>query len=163
MPQSQEPLEECCLELVRRKTATAVRLCVDIVHAVTEAYGHSVAENIWQYRLRNMRERYRSAGEAVPNNSLATFCRMLEEGCQGSHQWEKLEESESLHAYRFTHCLWADLFRELGASDIGIWICQGDGPTAAAFNPTIKFLRTKTLMEGDDCCDHVYYTDPCSP
>ncbi|MFC2012727.1 L-2-amino-thiazoline-4-carboxylic acid hydrolase [Chloroflexota bacterium] len=28
---------------------------------------------------------------------------------------------------------------------------------ASAFNPDIGFQRTKTLMRGDDCCDHIYY------
>ena len=51
--------------------------------------------------------------------------------------------------------MWADIFRSLGAEDIGLWICEGDGPAAAAFNPAIRLKRTKTLMEGDDCCDHV--------
>jgi len=23
-------------------------------------------------------------------------------------------------------------------------------------NPAIEFTRTKTLMQGDDCCDHAY-------
>jgi len=51
------------------------------------------------------------------------------------------------------------LLGSLGAEDIGVWICEADGPIAAAFNPRIRFQRTKTLMEGNDCCDHVYYID----
>jgi len=53
--------------------------------------------------------------------------------------------------------MWADVFRELGAQDIGFWICEGDGPAVSAFNPAIGFHRTKTLMMGDDYCDHSYY------
>ena len=51
------------------------------------------------------------------------------------------------------------LLGSLGAEDIGVWICAADGPIAAAFNPRIRFQRTQTLMEGNDCCDHVYYID----
>ena len=36
-------------------------------------------------------------------------------------------------------------------------ICAGDPYMAEGFNPNIGFKRTKTLMEGHDCCDHFYY------
>jgi hypothetical protein len=58
--------------------------------------------------------------------------------------------------------LWADVFRSLDAEDIGIWICDADGPVAAAFHPSIRFGRSKTLMEGHGCCDHVYFVEECS-
>ncbi|MFW9789019.1 MAG: L-2-amino-thiazoline-4-carboxylic acid hydrolase, partial [Candidatus Thorarchaeota archaeon] len=34
--------------------------------------------------------------------------------------------------------------------------CNEDEHIVAGFNPSIKFSRTKTLMEGHDCCDHCY-------
>ena len=92
------------------------------------------------------------------DNSLRAYCQALEAGCRSSHEWEK-EDTETRQAYRFTRCLWAEVYRELDAADIGFWICEGDGPAAAAFNPAIRLSRTKTLMEGDDCCDHVYYVE----
>jgi hypothetical protein len=54
--------------------------------------------------------------------------------------------------------MWAEAFRELNAEDIGFGVlCQGDALMASSFNPIIGFSRTKTLMMGADCCDHVYY------
>ena len=91
------------------------------------------------------------------DHSLRAFCSALEAGCTGTHEWIKVEDTDVRQAYRFTHCMWAEVFRELGAQEIGFWICEGDGPAAAAFNPAIGFHRTKTLIMGDDCCDHVYY------
>ncbi len=38
-------------------------------------------------------------------------------------------------------------------------VCAGDPHIAASFDPPIRFERTKTLMQGDDCCDHAYFVD----
>jgi len=35
--------------------------------------------------------------------------------------------------------------------------CQNDFYIAEGFNSKIGLKRTKTLMEGHDCCDHFYY------
>jgi len=38
-----------------------------------------------------------------------------------------------------------------------IFHCMGDETICEGYNPAIAFRRTKTLMEGDDHCDHFYY------
>jgi predicted ArsR family transcriptional regulator len=54
-------------------------------------------------------------------------------------------------------CPMANSFRAIGKVDLGIqFYCNEDTHIVAGFNPSIKFTRTKTLMEGDDCCDHCY-------
>lgn len=71
--------------------------------------------------------------------------------------FEIIEESESALEIRVAKCLWAKTFREADASDIGYAaICYPDFAMASAYNPKIKLLRTKTLMQGHDCCDHRY-------
>lgn len=89
--------------------------------------------------------------------TLPAFCAALEAGCTGTHEWLKLEDTDKRQVYRFTRCMWAEIFNELGAPGIGYWLCEGDAPISSAFNPVIGFQRSKTLMEGDDCCDHVFY------
>ncbi len=160
MTQKLEPdTEDAIQELLRRKVTETASLYVEAVRAAEEAYGPEAKEIIRQRLLERTVRSSRTRGEAAADNSLCVFCYALEAACRGSHEWAKLEDSDSRQAYRFTRCLWAEVFRELGAADIGLWICQGDGPAAAAFNPDIRFKRSQTLMEGDDCCDHVYYTE----
>jgi len=67
-------------------------------------------------------------------------------------------ESPPGQAIRTTkHCLWADIFKELDAADIGkIMLCDTDLLTAPVFHPMIRLKRTKTIMEDDDCCDFTY-------
>lgn len=66
-----------------------------------------------------------------------------------------VEETGRAIEYRVTECLWAKTFREAGAADIGYaTICYPDFASARAFNPNLKLVRTKTLMQGDDHCNH---------
>jgi hypothetical protein len=56
---------------------------------------------------------------------------------------------------KITECLWAKTFRAANAADIGYaTICYSDFAGAVAFNPKMRLVRTKTLMQGHDCCNH---------
>lgn len=80
--------------------------------------------------------------------------------------WEPLRRhgteftvARSEHGMRITctACPWATLYRQLGGAEWGYRLyCAADAPLVARFNPDIAFTRTKTLMEGDDCCNHSY-------
>lgn len=65
------------------------------------------------------------------------------------------EKTETAVEARVTRCLWARTFREAGAADIGYaTLCHTDFFSGPAFNPKIRMTRTKTLMQGDDHCNH---------
>ena len=67
---------------------------------------------------------------------------------------ESTDKSFELHV---TECLWAKTFIEANAADLGYAaICFGDYQTAKSFNPRIELFRNKTLMQGDDSCNHRY-------
>jgi len=69
--------------------------------------------------------------------------------------FEIVEDSAAAFEVKITECLWAKTFREADAADIGYAaICHGDFAMAKAFNPKIRMIRTKTLMEGHDHCNH---------
>jgi hypothetical protein len=79
------------------------------------------------------------------------------------HFWSRAYTSQSIedtprsYEMKVTECLWAQTFREANAGDIGFAsICYGDEAMAAAFDQRLKFIRTKTLMKGDDCCHFRY-------
>jgi len=59
-----------------------------------------------------------------------------------------------------TRCPHVELAARLNAADwLYAFVCATDPHTAASFDPPIRFERTKTLMQGDDCCDHAYFAD----
>ena len=68
---------------------------------------------------------------------------------------ETVEDTPQACELRVTECLWAKTFREMGAEDIGyLLFCNSDYAQCQGFNPKIRLVRTKTLMQGDDCCNH---------
>ncbi len=63
--------------------------------------------------------------------------------------------------FNVTRCIWADEMRKHDAGDIGYaFNCCYDFGFCQGLNPAIRFTRTKTLMQGDDCCNHTYDLDP---
>jgi hypothetical protein len=74
--------------------------------------------------------------------------------------YEVTSRTETSFELRFTECLWAKTFREAEAWEIGYsGICFADYALVTAFNPRLKFVRNKTLMEGADCCIFTYSTE----
>ncbi|MFX1329185.1 MAG: L-2-amino-thiazoline-4-carboxylic acid hydrolase [Promethearchaeota archaeon] len=71
--------------------------------------------------------------------------------------FEIVEDTPKKLVFKFTECLWAKTFLEIGGSDIGYAMCcHPDYVMAKAFHPKIKLERTKCLMKGDDFCDSTY-------
>jgi len=66
---------------------------------------------------------------------------------------QRIEATAKSYEMKFTECLWAQTFREANAADLGFaTICYADEAMASAFDQRLKLTRTKTLMNGDDCC-----------
>ena len=71
--------------------------------------------------------------------------------------FEIIENTDSLLETKITKCLWAKTFREKNAGDIGYAIiCHSDFSEAKAMHPKLHLERTKTLMQGFDCCHFRY-------
>jgi hypothetical protein len=68
------------------------------------------------------------------------------------------EETPNKLTLHVTECLWAKVFKEMKATDLGyILHCQPDFAYAEACHPKINMKRTKTLMQGDNYCNHTFY------
>lgn len=98
------------------------------------------------------------AARGLPRNDLAAFVGSAEEPSRfARHVLTRATVEDTAEAFelRVTECLWAKTLRDMGASDIGYrLLCQTDYADCQGFNPNIVLVRSKTLMQGDDCCDH---------
>lgn len=66
-----------------------------------------------------------------------------------------VESTDSAHEIEVTECLWATACLDARAGAEGYAaICFGDHAFAPAFNPRVELLRSKTLMQGHDRCNH---------
>jgi hypothetical protein len=94
----------------------------------------------------------------LPCNDFAAFTASAREpGHFGKHilTLEVVEDTPQALEVQVTECLWAKTFREMGAGDIGyLLICHRDYADCQGFNPKITMRRSKTLMQGDGCCNH---------
>ena len=71
---------------------------------------------------------------------------------------EITEDTEKAFELRVTECVWANVFRDAGLGGrVGqAAVCIMDYVWPPAFNENFKMERTKTLMQGDDHCNHRY-------
>ena len=81
---------------------------------------------------------------------------MVAEKNAGLHDYEVIEDSDKATAINITYCAFSEIPRLCGIVEACESACYGD----ELFFPSyleplgIRFVRTKTLARGDDCCDY---------
>ena len=94
-----------------------------------------------------------------PNFKLSDFGNYIKnsEYFNNALTFEIIENTDELFEVKITECLWSKTFRERNAEDIGYaTLCHGDFSDAKAMHPKLHLERTKTLMQGFDCCHQRY-------
>lgn len=67
------------------------------------------------------------------------------------------EDTANIHEIKVTECIFASTFLEAKAGVLGFaTICYADYNMASGFNPKVKMVRDKTLMQGHAYCNHRY-------
>ena len=97
--------------------------------------------------------------KSLQKNDLASFTAFIKEYDLYKHvlTYEIVEETDKAFGMKNTECLFAKTFREADASDIGYAaICYGEYAWTSAFNPKMKMIHSKTMMQGNDYC-HARY------
>jgi hypothetical protein len=68
-----------------------------------------------------------------------------------------IKETDKELFFDITSCGYVGIYEKLGVRKLGcILSCIRDFYFLEGFNPRITLKRTKTLMEGDDCCNFRY-------
>ncbi len=128
-------LEEFQKELGEEKTREITQ---KVISRMAEEAGRSMAQLFGSNDLNAVRDKM------VP---------IMEKG--GALKLEFPECSSACLRFNTVYCAYAEMFKRIGIdTELGERLCcQRDGYLFRGFNPEIKFTRTKTLMEGGDCCD----------
>ena len=104
-----------------------------------------------------MLERGKEQASQFPDDSLDSYVDQFRAGYKNTLTMEIVRDSRKAFELKVTECLWADTFHRAGAGEIGFaWICWGDYAWARGFNPKIRLVRDKTLMQGHAYCNHRY-------
>lgn len=93
-----------------------------------------------------------------PDQNFSTYVKMFKgPAYDKTLTMEIVEDTDRVFELRVTECLWASVFLQARAGEIGYAaVCFGDYAWAQGFNSKIRMIRDKTLMQGHDCCNHRY-------
>ncbi len=132
---------------------------IPILQGLREEVGEKdFIEMVKRASERSGRDSAKGFARGLPSNDFDSFKSWVREAdrfWQHALTFEIVEDSDTALEVKITECLWAKTFREMEASDIGYaGICHGDFAYAEGYNPKLRMERTKTLMQGDDHCDH---------
>ena len=149
--------------LTRFRDGLGVEDTEKLLRDLSTAYGEKAGQAVEDYLAVCLGENWAQIGkrEAGKGTEIEDFINVL---------WEPLREEgfdltiareSGSAALRVTRCPIHDLAERTGLHD---WIyhlaCATDFYTTPAFSPRIEFSRTKTLVQGHDCCNHRYcYAD----
>jgi fumarate reductase iron-sulfur subunit len=92
---------------------------------------------------------------ALGGNTVADLARGLTAWAKGdAYEMEVITLSETEYVYNINRCRYAEMYKDIGLADLGVFLsCGRDFELIAGFNPKMTLTRTKTIMEGCDCCD----------
>ena len=125
-----------------------------MVGAVAEKVGIDVVQ---QAVLDGTQKRMAARVKNLPSRDFAVFTQNFKsQDPFNVNTWTKeiIQDTNTVFEMKVTECIWAKAFNELNAADLGFkLLCSADFVTAEAFNPKIKLIRDKTLMQGFDCCN----------
>ena len=129
-----------------------------LLKIMKERFGEEAYDVIWEANSERVKEAWRKKAEEYGDNSIESLIKLLWEPLQ-QHGFEyTMEKTDSRVQFKCTKCPTADRALRLGVGEqVYYFMCINDFAVAEGFNPNIGFTMTKTLMQGDDCCNHFYY------
>ena len=95
--------------------------------------------------------------------TLKEWIKIMKKECQDLKcqiSCEILKEDDHEFEILYTECLWAKTFLEADASEIGYaGMCYSEFGKTKAFNPNLKIIFDKSLMNGDDRCHFKWFME----
>ncbi len=119
-------------------------------------------EKLLEFLKKNTQARLLQLGQNQaknsPDTSFATYVKTFKDpNYDKTLTMEIVEDTDKAFELKVSECIWASTFLQAKAGHIGYAaVCYGDYAWAEGFNPKIKLVRDKTLMQGHDRCNHRY-------
>ncbi len=144
---------------LRRFAAVRHRSFIRFARFLQKELGEEkVIELIKKETEQRMKDQAKRTLDRVGNSDFKSYISIFRDPRMlGSLTMEIVEDTDTVFEIKVTDCLAAESFLPHKAGDIGYAaVCWGDYNWASDFNPKIKLVRDKTLMQGHDCCNHRY-------
>ena len=101
----------------------------------------------------------KTLAEEYSGNSIAELSKIVKEVWAEDDAFEIkiIKETDKELFFDISYCGYAQIYEKLGVKKLGcILSCIRDFYFLEGFNPKITLKRTKTIMEGADCCNFRY-------
>ena len=148
-------------EYIRSRFTNTVVLAREMINALGKEQAHEIISNAFYKDMEEMVKK--ELQELGPVKSFKDFIKMEKEENE-SPEFRNIvsltypHESMTKLSLHITGCLYAEVFKELEAEELGyLMVCNPDHAYAQTCHPQIKLRRSKTLMQGDSYCDHTWY------
>lgn len=129
-----------------------------ILNELKDRLGVDVEAIVEEVNTKEICNSYLKSVEHLKDRSIRSFIQLLWEPLRAQGYEFTTEEKDNTFQIKCTACPYAKLYNAIGQSKWGYTLyCAADEPLLNKFNDKIGFKRTKTLMNGQDCCDHFYY------
>ena len=158
MKESREDRE---LNRIEKRTIEALAIA-PVIRAVSQRIGRNEALTILeQVNQQEAFQRGRRMAEKKGQNDMAALVdEVAGWGRGGEWEMDVLEQTSTTYFFNVTRCPYYEKYRELELDEFGVYFsCCRDEAFARGFNPRLRLVRTKTIMEGADHCDFRYYLE----
>ena len=130
----------------------------ELIRSFYEKFGEEAYRTVAKLNGDKAFNEWKKIAEQNGNNSIDELIKLLWEPLKGQGFQYEVEKTEAGVQFKCTYCPIVDLAKHCGITKEALHMfCQNDFYIAESFNSKIGLKRTKTLMEGHDCCDHFYY------
>lgn len=130
---------------------------IEMLNRMKSRFGSEVSDVVDEMVAERTRKQWSEIAQAEENHTAADLVRLLWEPLATRGFEFTVQEAEDGIQIHCTRCALHDLAQEIEGSE---WMfhlnCGTDPHIVEGFNPEIGFRRSKTLMQGHDCCDHFY-------
>ena len=99
--------------------------------------------------------------QSTPTNLTQFHALLPQWTANGALEIEPIENTETTLDYNVTRCRYAEMYKEMGLSEIGhILSCGRDGTFCQGYDSRIELNRTQTIMQGASHCDFRHRFEP---
>ncbi|MBW2618131.1 MAG: L-2-amino-thiazoline-4-carboxylic acid hydrolase [Deltaproteobacteria bacterium] len=141
---------------LQRQHEIEVRIMIPLITELIKVFGKEATLDVVRRSMADVGlAQGRQLREMADGDGIEDFARQLSlfsEG--GAQEQEILAVSETRLDVNISKCVYAETCKKLGDTELGYeLLCARDPYLFKGFNPRMKMNRTKTIMQGDECCD----------
>ena len=123
-----------------------------------EHFGEETYTTFVKAQSEGRRSHFSKLAEEGGDNSIEALIKIIFEPNREQIAEYTVEEMDSGFQLNVTDCWPYKIAKRHGIMEqLFLTCCSCEQFFVEGFNPNIGLKRTKTLMQGDDCCDHFFY------